>query len=634
MSPDASRGAPPPAPLARLARLGWILPVVVVLGLYLSALDAPFVFDDRHGFISGDSLRSIWPARWFWQTRRPVVDLTFALNWAWTGPSPWSYRLVNVLIHAASAALLWLCVRGGLRSAREPVSPATADALATAVAAVWAAHPLHTSAVTYVVHRYESLAGALLFGTLAAWQRGVVARRPTPWYALTAVLATLAVLSKEIAIGGPLLLVAYEWAYGSPPRAPRWRALAAVTLLAWGVAAAFYPQVASAQSQGVRADLGRLDYLRSELGVLAHYLRLSVAPWPLSVDYYEWPVARSWRDVPPAGAVAPALGALTAWAFLRRAPRLGWLGLVCFVVLAPTSSIVPLFHELAAERRMYVPLAALVTLAVLGIHRAARGRLAPVAVAAALATLGLGALTVVRNRDYRSGVALFSHDLRAHPGSARLHCSLGESLVREQGRRLEAWAEYQRVLALDPVACTVHLNLGALAAELGWSELAERHMRAALRERATTPLPWMNAANFFLASGRDATALDFAEHAVARFPRSDVAAEKLAWVLATARDPAVVDGARSLREAQRALGLSAGSQPPLSRGVTLAAALAAAGQPAEAHALASRLLAMVRRAGLADWSALIDEQARAYAAGQRWIESGRAHPPAPPEGRR
>jgi hypothetical protein len=557
-----------------------------------------------------------------------LVTLSFGLNWAWSGDDPWSYRLVNVAIHAVGAALVWSCARSALRVAvgvpRDHAAP-----LAIAIASLWAAHPLQTSAVTYVVHRYESLASVLMLGMLAAWQHAVAARRPAPWFGLAILHAALAILSKEIAIVAPLLLIAYDHAFGDASvasRRARRVALVAVCVSAWGVAAIVYPRSASAPSQGVHAALGPIDYLRSEFGVLLYYLRLTALPYPLSVDYADWPITRAWLPALPAALAVAALGALTAWAFLVRAPRLGWLGVVFFMVLAPTSSVVPLLNEFVAERRMYLPLAAVLSLAVLGLHRLSRGRLAPVLAACAFATVACGAVTVDRNRDYRSEIELFTHDLRAHPNSSRLHCLLGEALSREQRQPLRAWREFERVLALGPGACKAHGHMAVLAVDLGWTLQAEHHMLAGAREDATRPWACLNAMTFFLDEGRDTRALHVGEACAAHFARSTAVAEKFAWVLATARDPSVVDGPRALREVERAQRLRATPQPSFTLQVTLAASLAAAGRTPEAHALALRLATHARAAGRTSLAAVLDDQARGYGAGERWIQSGRWRP--------
>ena len=105
------------------------------------------------------------------------------------------------------------------------------------------------------------------------------------------------------------------------------------------------------------------DYFKSQFGVIAHYLRLAVYPDALCLDY-NWPVAKSMADVVPFAVIIIALVLASLYGVFRRSP-LGFLGLWFFLILAPTSSVMQI-ADLAAERRMYLSLAAIITLAVVG----------------------------------------------------------------------------------------------------------------------------------------------------------------------------------------------------------------------------------------------------------------------------
>lgn len=603
-------------------RFAWALPVLLTLGLYLFTLRYPFIFDDTHDILEARWVHHLWPPEWLWKSRRSVVFFTWALNWAWSGPAPWSYRLVNVFIHAANAALLWHCARRALRD--DPNRQGNAAPLATAIATLWAAHPLHTTAVTYVVHRYESLAALFMLATLASWQRALVSAQSRRWVALAALWAVCAVLSKEIAAVMPALLIAYDFAFNRQ-RPHRGRALAAIALSSWAIAALAYALAPPVETQGVSVHLSRGVYFRSEFHVLARYLRLVVAPWPLSVDYSDWPIAAAWRPVDVASfALIASLVACGAGAFFTRAPRVGWLSFVCVAVLAPTSTVIPLSRELLAERRMYLPLAALMALGVLGVHRAARGRMAVVGAFAVAATVALSSLTVRRNLDFQTCQTLFSHELIAHPQSGRLHHSMAVCLVK-YGRNREAYEHYDRALRLDPGCCVIHPPMAGVALRLGWEDLALQHLNAQIALHPTDTTPWIGAINVLLSVGSDARALRVADRAAARFPDAPEVAERRAWVLATARDESVVNGERAVREAQRAIERTAQRPLPVSRAVTLAAAMAAAGRLNDARALASLVRSRAHEARDARWERTLDEQLGAYASGRRWIESGRRH---------
>jgi len=606
---------------ANLAKWGWLFAATLAFALYLFTLPYPFIFDDGADILRADAVHRLWPPTWLTQSRRWLASATFAANWVLFGARPAGFRLLNIALHAANAVLLWLAAREALRSSLRDTQEA--EWLATASACLWVAHPLNTTAVTYIVHRYESLAAMGLLAMLVCWQRALRSPRWAAWYAAAAAAATLAILSKEHAVVGPVILAAYDHAAiqrEERATARRRGALAVVAVSAWATALLVYPRYASTPSQGVAADLSSLDYLRSEMSVLVHYVRLAFVPFPLSVSYCEWPVVHTWRDAAAATFAVVVLAAVAGACFFRFAPRAGFVGVAAALILAPTSTIIPLRGELLAERRLYLPLAGLAVLVVAAIHRAARGRVAITASACAAVTGLLSIATVARNRDFRTPVTLYSHDLVAHPNSSMLHYNLAGVLLLEQHDKLEAWNHYQRVLDLNPTFPNLDQNMGALAAELGRDEPAEHHLAAALKQPQTNPTAALNAATFLLGKGRDARALAILQAARARFPESPKVVEKMAWVLATARDESVVNGPQALEQAERAIAMNRG-EPPFSQGMTLAAALAAAGRFEQAAELAASLLGQARAAGAAGWVGPLESQLAAYRANRRWLAS-------------
>jgi tetratricopeptide (TPR) repeat protein len=194
---------------------------------------------------------------------------------------------------------------------------------------------------------------------------------------------------------------------------------------------------------------------------------------------------------------------LGSLASLRRWPWAGFLGVAFFAVLAPSSSIVPVLTQAMAEHRFYLPLAAVVTVVVIGGHALGErllnwlGSLAKPAktswaipgilVVSAAATLGY--LTWVRNADYRSGLAIWQDTVEKKPDSPRAHNSLGMTLDGV-GRHAEAMAHYREILRLEPdlaEAAAAHNNLGnSLNAQGSYAEAID-HFNEALRLKPDSP---------------------------------------------------------------------------------------------------------------------------------------------------
>jgi protein O-mannosyl-transferase len=156
------------------------------------------------------------------------------------------------------------------------------------------------------------------------------------------------------------------------------------------------------------------------------------------VDYYDWPIAHRLLPVLPQGAVLLLLLGATVFAIVRR----GWLGFVggwFFLILAPSSSFLPLATEVAAERRMYLPLAAVVLVvtaigwrSIRSLIKSERGAAAVGFVCVAIVAMGLMARNIKRTRDYRTGVALWTDTVAHRPNNARAFYNLGHTLAIER----------------------------------------------------------------------------------------------------------------------------------------------------------------------------------------------------------
>jgi tetratricopeptide (TPR) repeat protein len=222
----------------------------------------------------------------------------------------------------------------------------------------------------------------------------------------------------------------------------------------------------------------------SQFGVVAHYLRLTFVPRPLCLDYH-WPPAGGMSEVWSGLLVVLTLLTLTAGAW-RRCPPLGFAGVWFFLILAPTSSLLPL-EDIAFEHRMYLPLAALAVAGTVGVfdllrrifprspsHRKAWG-----VALTLLAVAGLGTLTALRNRDYHSAAGMWERVIALKPLNPRAYNSLG-NIVLEEGDPERALELYRRAIEVSPRYQPGHYNLANLLAAQGELEAAIGHYRETL----------------------------------------------------------------------------------------------------------------------------------------------------------
>jgi len=240
-------------------------------------------------------------------------------------------------------------------------------------------------------------------------------------------------------------------------------------------------------------SISPFEYFKTQMGVIIHYLWLSVWPSPLCLDYYGWPKARSLGSILPAAIILAGLGGATVWALLKKRP-VAFAGVWFFLILGITSSIVP-YSDLVFEHRMYLPLASIVALIVLGAYALGTSVLQqrsaviegrpglPRRIALSLITLVvvlLGFVTARRNVDYRSAIVMWSDVVTKRPDNARAHNNLG-ILFAERGALDTAAGEYSEALRIEPDFFEAHSNLGLALALEGRIEEGKAQVVEALR---------------------------------------------------------------------------------------------------------------------------------------------------------
>ncbi len=495
---------------ATTSRRAWIAPVLIAtLGViaYSSSFRAGFVFDDYQDILSNPSIRRLWPPRELllveqqgvWRTiTRPVVNFTFAIDYALAGLDPRLYHLTNVAIHVLAGCALFGVARQTVLSPRlGDAHGQAATPLALVIALVWTLHPLNTQAVCYVTQRYESLMGLFFLLAIYAANRSDSSRSHARlWNAASVLAALLALGCKEVAVALPIVILLYDRAFLAGSFAAAWSRRRGLYLGLLGDWAMFFAWqrcgVSRASFAGDHLSYGSFDYATSQPGVILHYLRLAFWPQPLVLDY-AWPVARGWADIAlPALAIGLLFGA-TLYALARR-PSWGWLGATFFLILAPTSSVLPL-ADLAVEHRMYLPLTIVITAVVLLICQAwlnipgaadvgwSPPSTATLRVAIALVGLVSIALTTatwLRARVYCAEETLWADTVAKAPGNERARNNLGLALAN-QGQFAAAALQYRQALELAPNYADAHNNLGMALAGQNEFTAAASEFREALR---------------------------------------------------------------------------------------------------------------------------------------------------------
>ncbi len=347
----------------------------------------------------------------------------------------WGYHAFNLAIHILAGLTLYGIVRRTLLCPllRERFG-ASAMRLALAVAVLWTVHPLQTEAVTYISERCESLMGLFYLLTLYCFIRGTGAQRSSWWFALSVVACLLGVASKEVMVTAPVMVLLYDRTFvsGSFRKAwtrHRWLYLGlagAWVLLGWLMVGLHY------RGAGYGLGIPWWAYALVECRTVAQYLWLALWPHPLVFDYGEFAAIRHVGEVAPY-AVLLAVMVAGVLVELKRRPAIGLVGAWFFLILAPTSSVVPISGQPMAEYRMYLPLAAVITLVVIGIDSRMGRRSTAVFLALAV---GLGFLATWRNEDYRTELSIWNDTVAKCPDNAALRpISAGLCCLQAASRR-------------------------------------------------------------------------------------------------------------------------------------------------------------------------------------------------------
>ena len=612
---------PWPAHLAALAALAAVTALT-----WATAPDAGFV-RDAWGIIVGnpfvqtaswDNVRALLTHDYTAPLRvsglyRPVTMLSYLVDWSILGHGarPAGYIAENVFLHFVCAALVYglvwrLCRR------RWP---------ALVAGALFAVHPIATEAVTNVVGRADLLATFGVLGGLHCYAGATGARgvARVGWAAGLAAAATLAFFSKENGI--VLVAVIALWDLAGAGLRPRLEHAVVLGVLAvylgarWLVAQGALPPADVDPLDNPIVAAGFWSGRLTAAWVLVRLLALLVWPATLSADYSnrQIPVV----ELPPAsvadwGALAAAIGIVCLpWAllWLRRRHRAAFfLAAFAAVALVPTSNLIRPIGSIMAERFAYLPLAGLAGLAALlaaGVAASGRRRVAMSALV--LVVLAAGAVrTVVRNRDWRDDLTLWTVALQTAPASARVRAGYAASIAGpDMGEATldRVIAEYELAVSIHPEYAGALANLGAYyltrgdriaprapAAAREWYERAVASLeRAAALDRAAatrftakalahgvppdripatgTPAVWNNLALAYRRLGKLGDALEAYEAARRLTPRQatvyvDISAtllslgrwEDAAVVLLQAIDvaPHEADAARRLAQVGRA----------------------------------------------------------------------------------
>ncbi len=546
---------------------GWAplaLVAVVALGVYARALPYAFTFDDITLIKDNPLLRdpgalpafftdNLWGAVGRGSNYyRPLPPTIFLSVYQLFGLEPGAYRAVNLLLHAGASVLALLVARRLFEDLRPAEGRASGgaggagDVAALLVGLLFAVHPLHVEAVTWISGVMD--VGCACFALLA-WY--ALLRHPDRWGLGGGIAAgaafLVACLFKEPALTMPGVVAAWCWLrrpgdLGTRARRTAWGLLPFVAALAVYLPLRAYALRGFAPVALDEAGHRASDPLLAVVHLVGLYVRKLALPHSLNV-LYDLPPPASWLE-PGALAALLAVGglvALGAWALRRDA--LTAVALAAFVLpLAPALYLPGLVQEVryaAADRYTYLPsygfLLALAALATAWLARRPRPRHARALAAAGLVVaLVYGGLAIARVGVWRDNVTLWTDAVAKSPGAPPANLNHGYALYRA-GRPAEARAALDRALALDPRLVERMLATGVAYSSKGLFRKALIEFETAALLAPRSPDPPFNAGVAYEQLGWRDAAIGKYEEAVQRDPAHAAALTNLGIAYAEAR---------------------------------------------------------------------------------------------------
>ncbi|MDD5522831.1 MAG: tetratricopeptide repeat protein [Kiritimatiellae bacterium] len=435
-------------------------PLVIIFAgvmVYTSSFSGVFVFDDYVWIVNNNDIKSLWTS--FLGSSRPLVGFTFYLNYLVSGLKVADYHFFNLTIHLFAGLLLFGILRNTLRLVKfEVQNQANSTLFSLIVALIWIVHPLQVESVTYIVQRSESLMGMFYLLTLYCFIKGVTADVTAHhWFTGAIISCALGMTCKPVMVTAPLIVLFYDRTFisGSFVEALRkhrgvYIGLAATWLIL--IALLSVPNESSSSAGFGAITTSPVCYLMTQAGVILHYIRLAFWPVDLCLDYDWPPAAFSLKTL----LQAVILGILVLFTLLFALKRnaIGFVGLSFFILLMPSSSIIPL-SDCAAEHRMYLPLIPIVILFVMTgvwiIGKLCKISILPrvwaviVIMLATALIIGLGVTTINRNRLFQSEELIWRQVVSLRPDNLRGYLGLGSCLLRD-GRNKQAEAYFIRIL--------------------------------------------------------------------------------------------------------------------------------------------------------------------------------------------
>lgn len=518
--------------------------LILLIGFiaYSNSFSVPFHFDDVRNIVENHQIKDLgnfWPpigSRWFGY-------LTFALNYRFHGLDVRGYHTVNLAIHVINALLVYFLIVLTFKTPYYAQSPlkdrSTVIALFSGL--LFAAHPVQTQAVTYIVQRFASLATMFYLVSLVFYIQWRIVSLPGQgrerherlstyasrlessfWYLASLFSTVLAMKTKEIAFTLPLVVVLYEFMFfkGTIKKRLLWLIPLLLTLLIIPLSLISLDKPIGdiigdvGGATRLQSTLSRWDYLFTQFRVIVTYIRLIFLPINQNLDY-DYPAYYSFFE--PAVFLAflflSSLLALSVYLvyrsrFMPSAFRFTAFGIFWFfITLTVESSVIPI-ADIIYEHRLYLPsigaFIAITSSLFIVISKPKRQWLgvekAILSIFVLMLATFLGA-TYSRNIVWQNEISLWSDVVKKSQGKVRGYINLGQAYQHKE-LFLPAIEMYNKSLQINSNLFFAYNNLGIIYEKLALYDEALKNFMIAITIRPNSAEPYNNAGIIYAKFGK------------------------------------------------------------------------------------------------------------------------------------
>ena len=455
--------------------------ILVCVVVYFNTLSNDFVFDDRATIVENKhlpdfkgSLPAFFSSAYFEiaeaeASYRPVATLSYYVFYAIGEMNPFWYHLGSLILHILNVLLVYFLT---LAIQKDQIAALVAGLL-------FACHPALTEAVNCISFNEDLLAAMFYLASFLLYI-GTAPNRKAPaitGFILALLLYLLGLLSKEMAITLPMMIVVYDLVINTPDgdslslasmrdtiadRIFYYLGFAGVSLFYLSLRFVFLTGAEPAASQTYGSLFERIVYLPYQF---FNFIRLVVFPYPLKAEYiFSYP--ESFFEIYNIIAVIAFIVVIGFSIYIYKKFKVVSFGIWWFLItLLPVSNLIEITNPVA-ERYIYLPAVGFcVALAILlvNIPRQIPGlnmdRSKVVGICVILLVVLYAVITVNRNSDWKNGLSLWSQTLKHVPNSPGVHSNLGRAYF-EDGKLEEAVNEFKAAIEIDPKAYKAHYNLG------------------------------------------------------------------------------------------------------------------------------------------------------------------------------